>query len=113
MAEEIVRQIDHWIDDNPHNRGINWISALESGTRVISWILSLPVLRAGLPTGLRAEDAQVGGAATAFVEQHLSTGGFANTHLAGEAAALLAGGLFLPRADTVRGGFRHGAADPE
>ena len=32
----IVRQIDQWIDDNPYQRGIHWISALETGTRAVA-----------------------------------------------------------------------------
>jgi hypothetical protein len=41
-AVEIVRQIDHWIEDNPYQRGINWISALEAGARAVSWIMAYP-----------------------------------------------------------------------
>jgi hypothetical protein len=42
FAREIVAQIDHWITENPCHTGIHWISALESGTRALSWILSYP-----------------------------------------------------------------------
>ncbi len=94
-ALEIVRQIDHWIDDNPYQRGIHWISALETGTRAISWILAYPFYASQCDARFRQRLASSMAQHMLFVEQHLSTGPFANTHLVGEAAVLAAGGLFL------------------
>jgi hypothetical protein len=95
LAAEIVRQIDQWIDDNPYYTGIHWISALEAGSRVISWILAYPFFADCLD--IRVRDRMLTSLAEhlKFVEEHLSTGPFANTHLVGEAAALIIGGLFL------------------
>lgn len=101
-AAEIVREIDHWIEDNPYQTGINWISALETGTRAVSWIMAYPFYsdccNAPFRRRLTASLAQH----LLFVEQHLSIGRFTNTHLIGEAAALVAGGLFLDCRHTTR-----------
>ena len=94
-AVEIVRQIDHWIDDNPGHRGINWISALEAGARAVSWILAYPFYADCCDGPVRQRLIASLAQHFRFVEQHLSTGRFANTHLIGEAAALVAGGLFV------------------
>jgi len=94
-ADEIVRQIRHWIETNPYKTGINWISALEAGTRIISWTLAYPFYREYLDQPMANRIARSLAQHCLFVEQTLSLGAFANTHLAGEAAALVAGGLFL------------------
>ena len=94
-AVEIVRQIDHWIADNPYRRGINWISALEAGTRVVSWILSYPFYADQCDDGFLRRFTRSIAQHMMFVEGHLSVGRFANNHLVGDSAALVAGGLFL------------------
>ena len=95
LALEILRQIDHWIADNPYARGINWVSALEAGTRAVSWILAFPFYAEFCDAPWRQRLAASLGQHMLFVERHLSFGRFANTHLVGEAAALVVGGLFL------------------
>ncbi len=109
-AREIVNQIDHWISDNPCHRGIHWISALESGMRVMSWILTYPFYVENCEDTFRKRLCHSIAQHLLFVERNLSTGTFANTHLVGEAAALALGGLFLdcrhsPR--WVAKGLRH------
>ena len=94
-AVEIVRQIDDWIEDNPYDRGINWISALEAGARAISWIMAYPFYAECCDAPFRRRLITSLAQHLMFVEHHLSTGRFANTHLIGEAAALVAGGLFV------------------
>jgi uncharacterized heparinase superfamily protein len=94
-APEIGRQIDHWIEDNPYEIGINWIGALEAGARAISWILTYPFYAECADQAFRQRLLSSVAQHLLFVEQHLSTGPFANTHLVGEAAALVIGGLFL------------------
>lgn len=95
LAAEIARHISHWIEDNPYLRGINWISGLETGTRAISWIMAFPFYADCCDAPLRRRIAESLAQHMFFVEEHLSTGRFANNHLIGEAAALVAGGLFL------------------
>lgn len=94
-SAEIVRQIDHWIDDNPFLSGINWISALEVGARAISWILAFPFYAEQADDRWLARLAGSIARHMQFIEEHLSISRYTNTHLVGEAAALVIGGLFL------------------
>ena len=94
-AMEIVRQIENWIDDNPWYCGINWISALESGTRAISWILAYPFFANHCDQRFKERFVESLYQHIIFVERNLSAGCFTNTHLVGESAALVIGGLFL------------------
>lgn len=102
FALEILAQIDHWITDNPCGRGINWISALETGTRAVAWIMAFPFFSEFCDTFFRERLARSLTQHMLFVERHLSTGRYANTHLIGEAAALVAGGLFLDCSRSAR-----------
>lgn len=95
FAKEIVAQIDHWIRDNPCHAGIHWISALETGTRVLSWVLAYPFFAEYCDSATHRRLARSIAQHLLFVEQNLSVGEFSNTHLAGEAAILVAGALFL------------------
>ncbi len=94
-ALDIVRQIEHWVEDNPCHRGIHWIGGLEAGARAVSWIMAYPFYADHGSSQFRERLAAVLAQHMLFVEQHLSVGPFANTHLVGEAAALVTGGLFL------------------
>src|SRR6516164_859187 len=38
QIEEVVRQLTSWFKQNPFQRGINWVSALEVAFRSLSWI---------------------------------------------------------------------------
>jgi uncharacterized heparinase superfamily protein len=101
-AVEIMKQIDHWIDDNPADTGIHWISALEAGTRATSWIMAYPFYAESGDRHFHSRLIASIARHLLFVEQHLSTGAFANTHLVGEAAALVVGGLFVKCRDSAR-----------
>jgi uncharacterized heparinase superfamily protein len=101
-AVEIVRQIGHWIEDNPYLRGINWIGGLEIGMRAMSWIMVFPFYADCCDASFRRRLAGSLAQHMLFVEEHLSTGRFANNHLIGEAAALVAGGLFLDCRQSAR-----------
>jgi uncharacterized heparinase superfamily protein len=94
FAREIVREIDQWIADNPCHSGIHWISALESGTRALSWMLAYPFFAEYCDGPFHQRLLRSLAQHLLFVEQNLSIGPFANTHLAGEAAVLVVGGLF-------------------
>lgn len=92
---EIIRQIDQWIETNPWYCGVNWISALEIGARAISWILAYPFYADYCEKLFEKKLIKSIYQHMIFVERHLSTGKYTNTHLVGEAAALVIGGLFL------------------
>lgn len=99
---EILRQIEDWIATNPFERGIHWISALETGTRAVSWILAYPFYADHCSAEARQRLAMSIAQHLLFVEDHLSVGPFANTHLVGEAAVLVIGGLFVESRHSAR-----------
>lgn len=102
FALHITRHIDDWIASNPYRRGINWISALEAGTRAVSWIVAYPFYADSGDAPFRNRLTRSLAQHMVFVEAHLSTGPYANNHLIGDAAALVAGGLFLDHRHSKR-----------
>jgi hypothetical protein len=95
FRDEIIGQIDSWIEKNPICSGINWISALEIGMRVISWIMVYPFIVERLDKNFLSRFTNSLFFQLEFIAQNLSRSKFANTHLIGEAASLIMGGLFL------------------
>ncbi|MBS0394337.1 MAG: alginate lyase family protein [Proteobacteria bacterium] len=95
LARSAVAQMLSWIEANPPHRGIHWISALETGTRVLSWMTAMPFLDAELDREGRERVAHSVAEHLLFIERNLSDGEFTNTHLAGEAAILAIGALFV------------------
>lgn len=93
--QEIVEQIDTWIDTNAFGMGIHWCSSLEVSLRLISWAVvhSLLVLRDG-GRGLfdAVKDSQRLGNSIYqqawFVRYFLSRYSSANNHLIGELSGL-------------------------
>lgn len=43
---EIFKQLDQWLKSNPYPRGINWISGIELGIRIVNLFYSLKFLKA-------------------------------------------------------------------
>ena len=97
-VDEIVQQWRHWQEKNPYPLGINWSSALEVAFRSLSWLwvrnllagcADLPkTFDADLLSGLR----QNGRYISRFNSRYFSP----NTHLLGEAVALLYIGILCP-----------------
>jgi Heparinase II/III-like protein/Heparinase II/III N-terminus len=106
-AQEVVSQIDGWIDQNPKWAGINWQSSLELAIRSISWLWAIFLL---LPSPSLDERTlrRIVKSLLAQIDQiyrYPSLYTSPNTHLIGEATALwIAGVLFqeLPRAEAWR-----------
>ncbi len=106
-AATAARLLREWLDANPPKMGINWCSSLELAFRVQSWIhglrlfagspaLTEPLLRDLVASAARQMD---------HVARNLSTWFSPNTHLTGEALALLSAGCAwpeLPRASHWR-----------
>jgi hypothetical protein len=90
-AEGIKRHLTEWMDANPPAIGINWASSLEVGFRAISWIWTLRLV----DDSPLFDDALRGRLATELflhghhIERYLSTYFSPNTHLTGEALALM------------------------
>lgn len=89
-ALEATDQLVHWINSNPYATGANWISPLECGIRLISWVWCERLLR----TSSHYE--QVFGAGSpfwtcvyqhqAFIDHAFARGSTANNHVIGEMA---------------------------
>lgn len=93
-----ARLVTDWIDQNPPKRGINWCSSLEMAFRVQSWIHGLRLFRmcsAFMPM-LRRAMVSSAWLQLRHIECNLSTWFSPNTHLTGEALALLCGGTAWP-----------------
>ncbi len=107
FAEECLRQLEHWLRENPPRRGINWASSLEAAFRAWSWLWAMRLLD-GSPA-LTPARRQVWVAAleqhAAFIAENLSTYFSPNTHLLGEGFALFAVGTLLPKLPGA-GGWR-------
>lgn len=99
-ARAALGYVTDWIAGNPPCRGINWCSSLEVGFRAIAWLwclrhivhadaISATALRRILATLIRHG---------LHVERYLSTYFSPNTHLTGEALALLYLGALMPEA---------------
>ena len=89
-AEFTVVQICDWIERNPVDHGINWVESLEVGTRLISWIWILELLRGS--SALTPDRLAVVVSAmhrhAKHLSHYLSHYISPNTHLTGEALAL-------------------------
>ncbi len=97
-AETFIRHLQTWIEQNPPEMGINWISSLEVSFRAISWLWGLHFFKDSI--NLTAEAYQeilkylyVHGR---HIEKYLSTYYSPNTHLTGEALGLYYLGTQLP-----------------
>jgi hypothetical protein len=94
-AAELLRA---WLTANPPKRGINWCSALEAAFRVQSWVYGVHLLRDASPLDAALRRALVQSAAlhADHIERNISTWFAPNTHLTGEALALLTVGTAWP-----------------
>jgi hypothetical protein len=92
----IAAHLQSWMDGNPPKRGINWASSLEVGFRAISWIWTLALAGDALPPSLVQRCAGMLHVHARHLESHLSTWFSPNTHLTGEALALVYLGRALP-----------------
>ncbi|MFL6416736.1 MAG: heparinase II/III family protein [Bryobacteraceae bacterium] len=95
-TEEIFRQIDSWIDQNPFQRGINWTSALEVAFRALSWIWVYHFVGSEMSDRFRRTFLTALYRHGRHLYQNLSVYFSPNTHLLGEAVALYALGVLFP-----------------
>jgi hypothetical protein len=97
-AEEIFQQWQRWHSENPYAVGINWASSLEVAFRSISWIWTYHLLEGtpALPPTFREEWLRAQAVNGRHIERYLSTYFSPNTHLLGEAIALVFLGTLCP-----------------
>ena len=97
-ADEIFQQWRHWHTENPYAIGINWASSLEVAFRSISWIWMYQLLEGtpALPPEFRTEWLRAQARNGRYIERYLSTYFSPNTHLLGEAVALVFLGTVCP-----------------
>ncbi len=93
-----ARLLQEWLAANPPKIGINWCSALELAFRAQSWIHGLRLMGGSPDLPLELVRALVSSAAmhAQHIERNLSTWFSPNTHLTGEALALLSIGSAWP-----------------
>jgi hypothetical protein len=97
-ADEIFRQWGHWHTENPYPFGINWVSSLEVALRGLSWIWTYQLLEGTpvMPREFRKVYLRSQALNGRHIERYLSTYFSPNTHLLGEAVALLFIGTLCP-----------------
>lgn len=78
-----------WMRGNPPKQGINWVSSLELGYRSIAWTWALVLLGDAVPAAVRSESVAMLRLHGRHVARNLSYYFSPNTHLTGEALALL------------------------
>jgi len=110
FARELMDQLRDWHEENPYPRGINWASSLEVAFRSLSWLWVYFLLE-GTPAmnadfrkqwlGMIAQSAR-------HIELYLSTYFSPNTHLLGEAVALLFVGTLCPELHSSKRWQRRG-----
>ncbi len=93
-----VSLLRDWLTSNPPKQGINWCSALELAFRVQSWIHGLRLLHDApqLDDALRADLVASAALQIDHIVRNLSTWFSPNTHLTGEALAILSAGCAWP-----------------
>ena len=97
-AETFARHVEGWMEQNPPETGVNWMSSLELAFRAMSWIWAMNLFAGAAALG---PDLTVRMVAWLHlhglhIERHLSTYYSPNTHLTGEALGLYYLGTQLP-----------------
>lgn len=93
--EELIRQIESWWNQNPFQRGINWVSALEVAFRALSWVWIVHLVGDALPVSFVTRLRESLFLHGRHIQNNLSFYFAPNTHLLGEAVALHAIGVAL------------------
>ena len=87
--------LTEWLDDNPTGQGINWTSSLEVAYRLISWCWAWPLLADHVTSAELARLRQAMTDHALHIERYPSHYFSPNTHLTGEALALVYAGAIL------------------
>ncbi len=98
FADEIFAQWEHWHRENSYPYGVNWASSLEVAFRSLSWLWTYYLLGdvATQHAGFREEFLRSISVHGRCIERYIATYFSPNTHLLGEAVALLFIGVLCP-----------------
>ena len=95
FRDELACLLESWFGQNPYGRGINWVSALEVAFRALSWIWIDHLAGSSLTPELRSQLRRGLYQSAHHLERNLSIYFSPNTHLLGEALALVALGDYF------------------
>src|SRR5450432_1475856 len=97
-TSELKTQWYSWQQANPYPIGINWASSLEVAFRSLSWLWALSLLSdsPALDAKFRSDMIRALALNGRYIERYLSTYFSPNTHLLGEAVALVFIGTLCP-----------------
>jgi len=98
FTTELFSQWRHWQKENPYPIGINWASSLEVAFRSLSWLWVYFLLEGSpaMPTGFRTDWLRALAVSGRHLDHYRSTYFSPNTHLLGEAVALMFIGMLCP-----------------
>ena len=94
--QELLSQIETWLDQNPFQRGINWVSALEVAFRALSWIQIYQIAGNRMEPEFLRRFLEALYRHGCHIQANLSIYFSPNTHLLGEAVVLHALGMLFP-----------------
>ena len=94
--QELVAELESWLDQNPFQCGINWASALEVAFRALSWVQIYQIAGGRMAPDFRRRFLEALYRHGRHLENNLSIYFSPNTHLLGEAVALHALGTLFP-----------------
>ena len=94
--QELLSELDTWLDQNPFQRGINWVSALEVAFRALSWIQIYQIAGNRMQPEFRRRFLEALYRHGCHIHANLSIYFSPNTHLLGEAVVLHALGTLFP-----------------
>ena len=95
--DEIFEQLQSWLDSNPYPKGINWISGIEIGIRIVNLIYSLKLLGEECLSGRQQEVlAELIWLSGRHLYQYPSKYSSCANHAVAEALGLFAAGLCFP-----------------
>jgi len=111
-AEELLNQLESWMEQCPYGVGMQWRSPLELAIRLINWVWALELIR---PSAALSDQRRERIAASAYrhlwdITRKYSRFSSANNHLIGEAAGVFIGSSYF---HALRGASRWRAQSRE
>ena len=93
--DELIAQFESWVAQNPFQRGINWVSALEVALRSLSWLWVWHLAGEAISDSVRRVLLRQLHLHGTYIANNLSHYFAPNTHLLGEAVALYTLGVLF------------------